>query len=170
LLGHLLGGLTKSRLGFLGDGAPSRGLSSQAPLDPLTTSASCDTTDVDAPTSAPAQQEALDDQDEIRNDDCPDTDGTQEPGDPILIGFQGVFFRQVLSRSFQGGITLTLSILVLFFWHLVLFLVDTIRNSLRRKTSLFGLRILRFISMMSEGYSLCIRVVFVSKLEVCCIP
>jgi hypothetical protein len=111
LLGHLLGGLTKSRLGFLDDGTPSRGLSSQAPLDPLTTSASCDTTDVDAPTSAPAQQGALEDQDETCNDDCPDTDGTQEPGDPIPIGFQGVFFRHVLSRSFRSGITLTLSIL-----------------------------------------------------------
>ena len=166
LLGPLLGGLTKSRIRFLDDGTPSGRLSSQAPLDPLTTSASCDTTDADAPTDAPAQQEELEDQDDICNDDCPDTNGTQEPSDPIIpIGFQGVFFRHVLSMSSRSGITLTLYFGSFFFWLLVLFLVDTIRNSLRRKTSLFGLRILRFISMMSEGYSLCIRVVFVSKLE-----
>jgi len=90
-LGAFLGGLIKSRLGFLDDGTPSRGLSSQAPLD----SSTCDTTDADAKTDAPAQQEALGDEDETCNDDCPPEDGTQET-DPV--GFQGVFFRHVLSR------------------------------------------------------------------------
>jgi len=81
-LGAFLGGLIKPQLGFLDDGAASEGLSSQALLD----SSTCDTSD------APAQREALEDEDGTCDDDCPPEDGMQDP-----VGFQGVFFRHVLS-------------------------------------------------------------------------
>jgi len=87
-LGAFLGGLIKPQLGFLDDGTPSGGLSSQALLD----SSTCDTTDSDAQIDAPAQREALEDEDGTCDDDCPPEDGMQD-----AIGFQGVFFRHVLS-------------------------------------------------------------------------
>jgi hypothetical protein len=152
-LGSLLGGPIKSRPGFRDDGTPSRGLSTaQAPLDSSTgiaTSVWCDTLDANAPTDGPSQQGALEDGDDICNinDDCPPPAAcTQKTGHPV--GFQGIFFRHVLSKP-RDVITLT-PILGPRFWHLVRFFGDTTRTSLRRKTSLFGLRILRFISTIPD--------------------
>jgi hypothetical protein len=133
-LGSLLGGPIKSRPGFRDDGTPSRGLSTtQASLDSSTgiaTSVSCDTLDANAPTDASVQQGALEDEDDMCsiNDDCrPPVVGTQKTGH--FVGFQGIFFRHVLSAS-REVITLT-PILGPCFWHLVRFLGDTTRTSLR---------------------------------------
>lgn len=97
-LGSLLSGPIKSRLELRDDGTPRRGLSTQAPLDSSTgivTSASCDRPDANRLTDAPAQRGALEDEDDICNDDCPPpAAGTQKTGH--TVGFQGVFFRHVL--------------------------------------------------------------------------
>jgi len=96
LLGRLLGGLIKSRLGLRGD--DTRELSSQAPSDSssgFVPSAPCDAADANAQTDPLAQQETLENDDDKCIDDYPQADATQEKGD--AVGFQGVFFRHVLS-------------------------------------------------------------------------
>ncbi len=96
LLGRLLGGLIKSRLGLRGD--DTRELSSQAPSDSssdFVPSVPCDAADANAQTDPLAQQTTLENNDDKCIDDDPQADATQETGD--AVGFQGVFFRHVLS-------------------------------------------------------------------------
>jgi hypothetical protein len=98
LLGRLLDGLIKSRLELRGD--DTRELSSQAPSDSssgLVPSVPCDAADANAQTDPLAQQKTLENNDDKCIDDGPQADVTQETGDGV--GFQGVFFRHVLSGS-----------------------------------------------------------------------
>ena len=98
LLGRLLGGLIKSRLGLRGDDTGE--LSSQVPSDSssgFVPSVPCDAADANAQTDPLAQQTTLENNDDKCIDDYPQADATQEIGD--AVGFQGVFFRHVLSGS-----------------------------------------------------------------------
>jgi hypothetical protein len=76
LLGSLLGGLFSAS---------------------FVSSSSCDTAGANARTDPLVQGETLEDDDDTCIDDCSEADAPQETDDPV--GFQGVFFRHVLSAG-----------------------------------------------------------------------
>jgi len=113
-------------------------------------SSPCDMAGADARTDPLVQEEALENDDDACIDDCSEADVPQEADDPV--GFRGVFFRHVLSARIEATsktLTLTLSRTA------ALSLGVTTRILPRRKTSLSGLRIFRFISTILND-SLCI--------------